>query len=275
MSSDKQLTRLPTFLDLTKAATSPAMANALGDASSNIVTTTAPAGGVPFWGDYPKMWDTVRIDGRTVPGLCKVKGKAARRHEKKNVSGKHGSSFTFTGDEPTAVTVHVTLWTAEQLFEYSQLISFLKTLKPVTETVITTPSKNSNTPQAGGFSTASGGTGGASYQGDLKQAVTATPTSTKKVVKVFPVNMTHPTMAIFGISQVLVVAFTFPEEKGNAGSGVYEATIECIEYLDEPMRNNGGVTAPQTAAPSISSLGSGAIGKGPTSPAKSNAGPGF
>lgn len=253
----------PVFLDLTNAS--------YVEKTSRELNTDS--GQLPFWGDNPKAWDTVFIGGRKVPGICRVQGKVARRHERKKISGKHGATFAFTGEDPTEISIKVQVWTQEQLGQYAELMRFLRTLKPRQEKVVVGYENVVVPEDSGGFSTAWGPnhSGGASFNAKTTKGKPIE----KNVVRISPVTLIHPAVAVFGVSHVLVVGFSLLEPKGVDGSGVYEASIECVEYIPEEIREKGGVTAPQKTSTKISSIGEGAIGKAPSGPAGGNTGVGF
>lgn len=257
------MTELSPFLDLTRSP--------LEGAGTKVIQT--PSSGVPFWGEDPISWDTVFIAGVRLPGLAKVTGNTKRRHVKKNVPGKHGSTVTFTGDEPTEFTVTVRLWTPEHLADFAKVVQFLKSLKPVEETTETVSTKSARPSASNGasFSSASSGSGFVSYDVGFE-----TTKQTVKKVRVNPVSVSHPALALHGIASAFVTEIGLLSESGGRdGSGVYESRLACIECMPDALRQNGGVVTPKPQATSLGSLGQGAIAKKPTKPSQTNAGPGL
>lgn len=231
-----------------------------------------PKSGIPFWEDDPVSWDTVWIEGLRLPGLAKVGGNGKRRHVKKNTPGKHGSTLTFTGDEPTEFTIHLRIWTPEHLADYVSIVQFLKTLKPVetlTKTVATQTARQGGDTKGVGFTPAAGGKAFVSYDIGFE-----TTSEQVKYTKVNPVAIVHPALAIDGISQAFVLEFGLLAE--GSTSGVFESKWSCIEFIPESLRANGGVVTPKAQSKfSIGSLGKGAIAPPPTKPSSTNSGPGL
>lgn len=242
------------FLDLTKIKAR--------SASGQVIATST--GGVPFWGDDPTSWDTVILAGVKLPGISKVRGRCRRGHERKRIAGKHGATFTFTGDEPMEFDISLKLWTAEHLQTFATVARQLKSLKPMvtTETNVATNEPTSSSAGSKGE--------------ELYSLVTTKKTTTIKRVRANPVSIIHPALAIYGVSQVFVVEFGLPEESGSEGSGVFTVSLHCVEYMPGSVRENGGTNTPTTPLNlKPSSLGAGAIPERPTSPAQTNAGPGI
>lgn len=152
---------------------------------------TAPAAGVPFWGDSPESWDTVTIAGRSLPGICTVTGKAGRRVDRRQTPGKHGTTVTYLGDAPAEFTITLKLWTAEHLAEYQALLEFLR-----------------------------------SVDGPMRAAAGALPLKNLGKLPRSPVDIIHPTLSLLRIRAAHVIEYDFPRAAGD----VYEASIKCIEH---------------------------------------------
>lgn len=247
------------FLDLTKIKAR--------SASGQVIASST--GGVPFWGDDPTSWDTVILAGMKLPGIAKVKGRCRRGHERKRIAGKHGATFTFTGDEPMEFDISLKLWTAEHLRTFTTFARQLKSLKPMVSTETNVATTVKDTQQVG-------------YSGSDQTTQFYTVVVDKKVnvkmkgVRANPISIIHPALAVYGVSQVFVVEFGLPEESGPEGSGLFTVSLHCVEYMPNSVRENGGTNTPTTPMNlKPSSLGSGAIAERPASPAQTNSGPGI
>ncbi len=60
-------------------------------------------------------WDTVKLAGKPLPGICEIEIKKNRDVDKKKAAGSDGARITLHGMEPGAATIKVTIWTPEQL----------------------------------------------------------------------------------------------------------------------------------------------------------------
>lgn len=68
---------------------------------------------MPFWGDSPRSWDVVVINGLRMPGLVKVTGRIAMRKDRKVVPGTNGVRSTHLGYEPAEITFKLRMWTPD------------------------------------------------------------------------------------------------------------------------------------------------------------------
>lgn len=68
-------------------------------------------------------WDTVVLGGRTLPGLCSVKGKKAGRIDKKQTPGKTGVVITHLGYEPAQVDIEMRIWTPRHWADWMGMIA--------------------------------------------------------------------------------------------------------------------------------------------------------
>jgi hypothetical protein len=80
---------------------------------------------IPFWGDavgsldpgnsqFP-VWDVVLLNGQTLPGLCAVTGKRAKRYDVKKSKGVDGATLTGQGFDLADIKIVERLWTREHL----------------------------------------------------------------------------------------------------------------------------------------------------------------
>lgn len=82
------------------------------------------------------IWDTLTIDGETVPGLCSVSGSLKYDVEVKKAKGKDKASTTDNGIAPTAFEVTIRIWTAAQ---WAELVAIAARLLPRTPGGTRTP----------------------------------------------------------------------------------------------------------------------------------------
>lgn len=79
---------------------------------------------LPFWDPVPTTaqgnlyaddpWDTVRLGGRYLPGICTVRGLPTLSFDKKKAGGIDGATITVNGYLPGPIEIDVLLWTQEQ-----------------------------------------------------------------------------------------------------------------------------------------------------------------
>lgn len=156
-------------LDLSKTTT-----DGRDRVSSTLSTVSAS---IPFWGNDPASWDTVRIGSYTLPGVARLSGAIKRRVDRKKSTGKHGSTVTYLGDEAAEFTITVTMWTSIHLESFYQIVNWLKSLKPE---------------RAAGLSS-----------------------SQKISAKVVPVY--HPALSVFSVTLAHVLEYGLPEPDGDDG----------------------------------------------------------
>lgn len=167
-------------------------------------STATSAEGVPFWGDEPDAWDTAWVGGHRLPGLCRVEGSAKRRVDQKRKSGHNGVSVTYTGDDAAKFTIHVTLWTAEQL---SQMADILKSLRS-----------------------------------SANDAPGVKPSKSKFPKGVLDVR--HPALALLGITAAHLVEYDAPKQDGGPASGKYVMGLRFLEHTRSPGSGKASTPVP-------------------------------
>jgi hypothetical protein len=75
----------------------------------------------------PDPWDTVKIGGIQLPGLCSVKGEPTLAFDKKKAGGVDGATITVNGYLPGPVTIECLLWTPKQLAKMEEIAPLLWT----------------------------------------------------------------------------------------------------------------------------------------------------
>lgn len=218
-------------------------ASAESQASSGSLSSKA----VPFWGDAPESWESVVVAGYRLPGVCAIDGKVRRRHDRKQTPGTNGSTVTYIGDDQADFTVTVRMWTPEHLDSYAKLVDYLRAMVvgsteasklslSATEKLIDQRQKN-------------------------LRAYSKFP--------IAPVDISHPTLSLYGIKSAHVLEYGFPKPKGDASVGIYEATIHFLEYVPGAK---GGTSTPKQSVDLVKRFGTGALGK-KLKPSLTNGGP--
>lgn len=91
---------------------------------------------VPFW-DLPNYqldasnnafspWDVCILGGLWLPGIAKVQVKAKKRFDVKKKKGRDGAKLTFTGYDPSELSITLRLWVPVQLDTLQSLMPMLK-----------------------------------------------------------------------------------------------------------------------------------------------------
>lgn len=84
---------------------------------------------IPFWTDYPEVWDTVSIAGIQLPGICNVTANVKRKADIKNAKGVAGA--TISDDGPDASDVEITLLLHSKT-HWKEYLSVVDALNPNT-----------------------------------------------------------------------------------------------------------------------------------------------
>lgn len=102
-----------------------------------VTPQTAP---VPFWDVYPPTlgdskdgdgstsnssfvpWDVCALGGWALPGIARVQVKSRKRFDVKKSKGVGGATLTFTGYDPSDVTIELRVWTPAHLNTLNSLI---------------------------------------------------------------------------------------------------------------------------------------------------------
>jgi hypothetical protein len=103
-------------------------------------------GPIPFWDSFAAafgdaadgstsnnsldVWDICVLGGAALPGLAKVTPKARKRFDVKKKKGQDGAGLTFTGYDPSEVTIALRIWTPVQFDTLQSLMGMLKAKSP-------------------------------------------------------------------------------------------------------------------------------------------------
>lgn len=171
--------------------------------------------GLPFWGESPELWDTVAIGGVEIPGLCRISGTGARvRSDKKRAAGRDGANVAMLGLDIVAFSIEVRMWREEHLTAFQDIIAMAKPKKrPIRKVESKEESVNHHTE------------------------------ITSRVVgyDLVPLEVSHPALELFGITQCTIQSIAIPVEQTP---GLWVSTIQCDEFnkskLREVTRATGG-----------------------------------
>jgi len=202
------------------------------------------ATGVPFWGDQPESWDTVRIDGITIPGVVRLEGSVGQRWETREVPGQNGAKITRLGYEAAKVSIRILMATEEHLRAFEKLVPLIRPkASDKKETIVT---------------------------GSLKTGKTSRERRPEDAF-----NVEHPALALYGMKTFICERAGLPEQKGDS-SGMYEVKLELLEYVNqEKVGTTSGVSKTTRAFNGkLSDLGPGRLqaNKGPAKPSTTNGG---
>jgi hypothetical protein len=219
-----------------------------GSAGKPVLTVSSETLAVPFWSDSPDAWDTVVIAGRSLPGICKMKGKIVRRVDRKNSTGTNGATITYVGDDVAEFEVTVRMWNDTHLASYAALIAFLR------------DRQSPDDANGLGATIASGASSKLVVKLNEKRGYSKFPMA--------PVAVEHPTLTLYRVRAAHILEYSFPEPVGEAAAGIYEANIKCIEHI---ALNKGQVTTPRGAIDLVKRFGDGALPKAIAKPSVNNA----
>lgn len=191
--------------------------------------------GLPFWGESPELWDTVAIGGVEIPGLCRISGTGARvRSDKKRAAGRDGANVAMLGLDIVAFSIEVRMWREEHLMAFQDIIAMAKPKKRPIRKV------ESKEVETRGFE----------YSGDnpllirlSEESVNHHTEITSRVVgyDLVPLEVSHPALELFGITQCTIQSIAIPVEQTP---GLWVSTIQCDEFnkskLREVTRATGG-----------------------------------
>lgn len=187
--------------------------------------------GVPFWGEFPEVWDTATIGGETIPGVCRVSGEGMRlRADSKRAAGKDGASVAMLGLDVASFTIEAKLWTEAHLRAFQGIIGVAK---PKT---VPRYKANKQTETVVSYGVEDGPGGKQSGQYETQR------TTIKRAVvgyDLVPLDVSHPVLSLFGISQCIVESISMPAEQSP---GLWTASIRCREFRKPQTR---GVSRPE------------------------------
>lgn len=205
------------------------------EGSTIIGRGTTAGSSIPFWGDTPDAWDTVVLAGQPLPGLCTLSGKGYEaKTERTKRSGQKGRTFTYQGDEPAVIDISLKMWTQAHLEEFARILDLIKP-RWVTKRVKVGEVQVSISQEPGqdGFK--------AQGPSSFERRYTKPKYEDHKVKKdPGPVDIYHPALALFRIRSVHVLGCGLPQQ---GTSGVYEARIHCMEFVD-PKADKGEPLTP-------------------------------
>ncbi len=190
---------------------------------------------VPFWGNQPDSWDTLILGGKKLPGRIQISGTGFEmRVDKKKVAGQDGVVVSKLGREPAKFDIIIELWDATHLRDYQAVVAQFSPKAPS----LPKPPKLSKP-----------GAAGADFEPTLvKIRAEATAAYEAKLRKakqrpgIRPIDIAHPSLALYGIKSVHVMSASLPK---TSKPGIYEITLKCEEFIKQ---RDVGVNTPDSAA---------------------------
>ncbi len=165
--------------------------------------------GIPFWGDSPESWDSATLGGVSIPGVCRVSGDGMRlKADRKTASGQDGASVAMLGLDVVSFSIDVRMWTEAHLRAFESLV---KMAKPKASAVVRKSAVSKKS---------AGGAGKSGSQAVGRDLV--------------PLSVSHPALAIFGISECVVESVSLPSEQSP---GLWTASFRCREFRKPSDRN--------------------------------------
>ncbi len=220
----------PQFMGSVPAQPRPASAAFVKVGSSTILSTTTQTGAVqvPHWAEYPELWDTVRLDGIPLPGLCELQGEGFQQKVQRAKSqGKHGSKHRYLGTSDVDFRITVRLWTEQDLAKFAEILARIinapvptKTRK-VTSKVVTTPVRYTRVvqrPEGGSVSFTR-----IEEEDELVTQVEYLESSGPKTLDVY-----HPALEMFGIRTATLLKVSLPH---RADKDVYEVQLQMAQLV--------------------------------------------
>lgn len=208
---------LDLFLDWTRQ---------LAPGESNVV------GEVPFWGDSPRPYDSMRIGDYYVPGLVRISGKGyEQKLDRKSIPGHKGEKLTQLGRGVAEIDIDIAIWTAQHLEDLEDIIRLVCQESHLVQTQAA--SDGSAVVQGQRFQ----------FKGLEQQA---------KYVKKLgppPLDVFHPLLELYGVKKLTFIKMSIPEDKD--GDGVYHLKLTAIQYVPG---SDKVLTAVKTQDFSVSSL---------------------
>lgn len=196
-------------------------------------------GGLPFWGESPELWDTVAIGGVTLPGICRVSGTGAQvRSDKKRAAGRDGANVAMLGLDIVAFSIEVRMWREEHLEVFQEIIAMAKPKKkPIKKTetnvsIVTSGKETFNLSQNSSSSKVKNSSSPLDFSIDKKEIKTSTET-TIIGYDLVPLEISHPALQLFGITQCVIKSITIPVEQSP---GLFVSTIHCDEFNKSKQR---------------------------------------
>lgn len=157
--------------------------------------------GQPFWRDSPEVWERVELAGLPLPGICRVTGDGMRlKIDAKKAAGRHGANVAFLGQDAVSFTIEVKMWTQAHLDAFEDIVLCAKPKAKYKE----------------------------AKQSKLKGGA-GQPRSGRVLVGYdhTPLTVSHPALALFGISACIVESVSIPTEQTP---GLWTASLRCREF---------------------------------------------
>ncbi len=195
--------------------------------------------GVPYWGQFPEVWDTASIGGESIPGICRVSGDGLKiRSDQKRAAGMDGASVAMLGLDVASFTIEVKLWTEEHLRAFQAIIGLAKP-KTIPRYKTTRGTSSSVTQVRYAVVNGEGGPQSVMYGGHRIATIQ------RKLVgyDLVPLDVSHPALSLFGITQCVVESISLPAEQSP---GLWTATLRCREFRKPARRGVSRETSGQT-----------------------------
>ncbi len=77
-------------------------------------------GGEVFGDGIVSIWDRFVVAGRALPGVARVDGLKSCRLDVRNAPGSDGGTLSNLGNDNSGATVHLRMWTPDQLDEWAK-----------------------------------------------------------------------------------------------------------------------------------------------------------
>jgi hypothetical protein len=217
--------------------------------------------------DNPAAWDVAYLNGRPLPGLARLEGEGfAQRFDSKGSPGADGATHTFLGREASEFKLTLLMWLPEHLEQLRDAVRQVTPKRVVPRPSPSAPAPRSpepapvgedffvafardtartglpaayNPPFRAGEDLDGVGVGGsAPAPSPLRPAGAPGPSgssSTPSQPSVTAVTLSHPSLAIFGLSRVVVQAIGLPESDGK---GAWKCVWKLRQYVPNNLRTN-------------------------------------
>jgi hypothetical protein len=183
-------------------------------------TPATKLSGVPHWEESPEAYERVIIRGVTLPGTATVTGEGYKRKvDTKKAAGQHGDTTTDLGEDSAKIEVQLDLWTPQHLTDFQSVVK--KVLAPRRKVI----KEEKDAPLFVGYTGADASTQLGAYASYNQHIVT---TRVEVAKGPGPVDIYYPTLALFGITKVQVLAIGLPTPKSP---GVWTVKLTCTQYI--------------------------------------------
>lgn len=117
---------LPSITDLTVTQSSAVIDLTKVRVRDGSTVRLAASSSTPFWANAPGVWDNVTLGRFVLPGVCAVKGKIARRKDRKKITGIAGNVLTDVGAAAAEINVQLRMWTPQHWDDFKELALMIR-----------------------------------------------------------------------------------------------------------------------------------------------------